>query len=101
MSDNDINIELRAEILKKSIEIEYEIDKVLLNLLKIKKDKLRGFNRFTLRRKVDFLHDLERITDKEYNFLALFMDIRNKFIHNKDAISYNVVLERINKKKNY
>lgn len=54
----------------------------------------------SFKNKVDFLYDLDRIRKDEYNKLILFMEIRNQFIHNKDAISFEHIFKIIDKKNN-
>lgn len=49
--------------------------------------------------KVDLLYDLDRINKEEYNLLILFMEIRNQFIHNIEATSFEKVFEIIGNNK--
>lgn len=97
-----MNLDLRKEILKASLEIEAKLSEILMQLLDIKQtdNKSLGYkgSALSLKSKVDLLYDINKIEKKSYDKLIMFMEIRNQFIHNLDANTFEVVLSRINKK---
>lgn len=97
-----MNIELRKTVLEKSLLLEYHLSKILALLFRVEKDGsqtlgVKGTS-ISFKTKADFLLDLGRIDSKFYQDLILFMEVRNQFMHNMDADSFNVVVQRVNKK---
>ena len=98
-----MNLELRTEILKDSLEIEAKLSKLLMILLDIKENDNKSLGHkgsaLSLKSKVDLLYDINKINKDLYNKLIMFMEIRNQFIHNIDSDSFKIVLKRIGKEK--
>tara|TARA_B110000090_G_C13234728_1_gene390068 strand:+ start:69 stop:734 length:666 start_codon:yes stop_codon:yes gene_type:complete len=100
-----MNIEIRTEILEQSLDIENNLSYVLKEIIQIPKKNTKTLDNrsssLSFKTKVDLLYDLDRIEIEEYNYLILFMEIRNQFIHNIEADSYVKVFEILgNNKKN-
>jgi hypothetical protein len=81
-----MNTELRSRVLEVSIRIEDTLSTLLSHLFKIKKDAsltlgVKGTS-LSFSSKVDLLKDLNRISADEQRDFRLFMEIRNKLIHN-------------------
>ena len=97
-----MNLKLKSEILDKSINIETYLSKILMTLLGIKKldNRALGYKGTALsfKSKADLLYDIDKISKKLYSNLIMFMEIRNQFIHNFDTDSFQIVLDRVNKK---
>lgn len=100
-----MNLELRKEILEQSLIIENKLSEILLVLLGIRKDnpKTLGYQGSSLsfKSKTDLLFDINVISKNLYNDLVTFMEIRNQFIHNLDALNFKTVLQRIGRNKNF
>lgn len=98
-----MNLELRKDILGNSLELEDALNRILIGLIKIKKEepKTLGHQSSTIpfSSKVNLLYDLGAIEKEEYNLLFCFMEIRNQFMHNLDAETHEKVIRRISKKK--
>lgn len=98
-----MNLTLRTKILKHSLELEEALNKILIRLIKVKSKEPKTLGHkssaISFGVKANLLYDLGRITKDEYNLLFCFMEIRNQFVHNLDADSFDKVIERINKKK--
>ena len=100
-----MNIDLRKDILEASLEIEDLLSKLLITLLRIKKSddksKIKTLGHtgspLSFRTKVDLLYDIDIFNKTQYTHFILFMEIRNQFIHNLDADSFDVVMPRVNK----
>jgi hypothetical protein len=92
-----MNIELRSKVLEESIQIENTLSVLLSHLLQIKKDTslTLGIKSTSLSfsSKVDLLRDLNRISAEEQKDCRLFMEIRNKLIHN---LSIDTMLKALN-----
>ena len=99
----DINNEVRLEVLQMTLVLEDMLNRILIQLFRIKKDTPNTFSHksssISFKTKVDFLFDLERIDKKTYNDLITLMEIRNQFMHNLSAESYLIVLNRLGKEK--
>lgn len=109
--NNDINIELRSDILRYSLIIEKYINELLLTNLGIlcdsKTTRLFGSKAgITFKNKIDLLFDID-VLSKEENFdLELLMIFRNKFLHLIDCDSFQSVISELdnglkNKFKSY
>lgn len=79
-------MELRITVLQASIQIEDGLSTFLSHLFKIRKDASHTLGNksssLSFKTKVDLLRDLDRISNEEYSEFILFMEIRNKLIHN-------------------
>jgi hypothetical protein len=100
-----MNIEIRTEILEQSLDIENNLSSVLKEIIQIPKKNTKTLDNrsssLSFKTKVDLLYDLDRIEIEEYNYLILFMEIRNQFINKIEADSYVKVFEILgNNKKN-
>ena len=99
-----MNIELKAQVLKASIEIETKLSELLLELLSINKEAPKTLGKtgsaLSFKSKTDLLLDIDKIDLDLYKDLILFMEIRNQFIHNIDTNSFEIVIERV-KKENH
>lgn len=97
-----MNIELKSEILKNSIQIEDYLSKILMKLLDIENPKNKSFgtkgSALSFKSKADLLYDINKIGKDLYSDLILFMEIRNQFIHNADTNSFEIVNARITRK---
>ncbi|MFC0878953.1 hypothetical protein ACE01N_20330 [Saccharicrinis sp. FJH2] len=100
-----MNKELRSDILEKSLEIEYQLSKIIKEIIRVPKTDTKTLGNqsssLTFKTKVDLIYDLDRINKDEYNLLILFMEIRNQFIHNLQADSFIETFQILgNSKKN-
>lgn len=100
-----MNIEIKSDILRRSILIESSLAQLLGTILNIQSSdsKSLGYTGTALsfKAKTDLLYDIDRISKPLYNDILTFMEIRNQFIHNSDTNSYELVInERINRKNN-
>ncbi len=84
-----MNIELRKDILEKSLIIESSLSGVLSLLFRFPKDESKTLghssNSLSFKTKTDLLLDLKRLDDRQYKELIMFMEIRNQLIHNLDT----------------
>lgn len=92
-----MNIELRKDILAKSLTLEDALNILLAILFRFSKNtsKTLGHTSSSLsfKTKADLLYDLGRLNDQQYKALIIFMEIRNQLIHNLDCDSLmNAVL---------
>ncbi len=98
-----MNLNLRYKILDQSLQVEYEIAKILSKIIRIEHSDSKTLSNkssaIPFKVKVDLLYDLKRINKEEYNLLTLFMEIRNQLIHNFDVDTMEKVLESINKRQ--
>jgi hypothetical protein len=98
-----MNLALRTKILKKSLEVEHQLNEIIISLINVKSTNPKTLGHkssaFSFSNKVNLLYDLELIDNPEYNLLFCFMEIRNQFMHNLDADNFTVVINRINKTK--
>jgi len=97
-----MNKEILIDVIERSLVIEDMLSQILKTLLEIENVESKTLSHKTsalsFMSKVDLLYDIERINIDSYNLLRMFGEIRNQFMHNKDADTFSVVLERINKK---
>nr|NQU91214.1 hypothetical protein [Bacteroidota bacterium] len=98
----DINIELRAEVLEYSLFIEKLINDLLLLNLGIydEKENTRLFSnkgKLSFQNKIDLLFDIEVLSNDENSEFGLLMNIRNKFLHDIDCSSFQVLLKQLDK----
>jgi len=87
-----LNMPLRTVVLQHSIRQEQTSSEIIKALLRILKSKTKTLGNksssLSFKNKIDLLHDLEELTDEEYNQLIKFMEIRNQFIHNHECSSF-------------
>ncbi len=97
-----LNIEVRSRILEYSLVIENLINDLLLLNLGIynEKEKTRLFSnrgKVTFQNKIDLLFDIEVLSKEENSEFELLMNIRNKFLHDLECNSFNILFnEKIN-----
>jgi len=81
-----MNMELRKDILYKSLSIEDLLSSLLAILFRFPKDSSKTLGHsssaLSFKQKADLLKDLGRLNATDYNDLILFMEIRNQLIHN-------------------
>jgi hypothetical protein len=96
-----MNIKLKSQVLKASIEIETKLSELLLELLDIIKDTpktlVKTGSALTFKSKADLLLDIYKIDQELYTDLILFTEIRNQFIHINETNSFETVIERVKK----
>lgn len=84
-----MNIELRKDILERSLIVENALSGVLSLLFRFSKDESKTLghtsNSLSFKTKADLLFDLKRLDDRQYKELVMFMEIRNQLIHNLDT----------------
>lgn len=96
-----LNIEVRSRILEYSLIIEKLINDLLLLNLGIYdgKDKTRLFSnkgKLTFQNKINLLFDIEVLSKIENSEFELLMNIRNKFLHDMDCSSFQILLQQLN-----
>ena len=101
--ENDINLQLRSEILDAALTLEDAVNKLLLALLVIDKpDKKAMSNKsgnLSFKNKIDLLFDLEILSNDEYRALLLLMELRNQFLHNIECSSFENAVKHLGKDK--
>lgn len=102
MDTDLLNLKTRSMVLENSLLLEAKLSEILISLFKIKKTELHTLGNksssISFKTKVDFLYDLERIDKELYSDLMLFMEIRNQFIHNSNAVSFFKVVSGFSRK---
>ena len=98
--EKQLNIELRSRILEYSLFIESLINDLLLLNLGIydEKEKTKLFNnkgKISFQNKIDLLHDIEVLSNKENSEFNLLMIIRNKFMHDIECDSFHTLLNQL------
>lgn len=88
---------LRLDVLKKSLEVENSLSQVIKAIIRVPKEDTKTLGNtnsaLSFKTKADLLHDLGRLESKHYKLLILFMELRNQFVHNINAISFSTVFE--------
>ena len=96
-----MNLELRTDILAKSLRIENLLSEILSVILRFKKHSSKTLGHassaLSFKAKADLLNDLERLKEGEYKDLIMFMEIRNQLIHNLETDTLIKAVERCNK----
>lgn len=96
-----MNIELRKDILEKSLTLEDALSRLLAILFRFSKDNSKTLGHksssLSFKTKADLLNDLGRLNDEQYRALIMFMEIRNQLIHNLDSDSLMKAVQRCNK----
>lgn len=89
---NNLNIELRKEILEIALNIEDEISKLMILFLNIEKEKRKAISNnnsnLSFKNKIDLLYDLNILSEDEYKKMLLLMEFRNQFLHNVQCNSF-------------
>jgi len=94
MSEEDqLNIELRKEVLRRVLVIEEGVRMLLLFFLNTRKENRKAISKkssvLSFNDKVNILYDLDVITGQEYQKLLLLAQFRNKFLHDIDCKSFS------------
>jgi hypothetical protein len=91
MSEN-INLQLRTEILKYALETEQSINSLLIIYLSIDSEERKAVTNksgnLSFKNKIDLLFDLEILSKEEHKTFLLLMEFRNQFVHNIDCNSF-------------
>lgn len=94
----NINLKLRSEILEYSLNIENSINFLLLTYLGIlEKSSTKLFGSkvgLSFKNKIDLLFDIDVLSKEEHSNLELFMNFRNKFIHDINSNSFLSIIEK-------
>lgn len=98
--DLQLNIEVRGQILEYSLFLENSINDLVLLSLGIYNDKEKtklfsNKGRLTFQNKVELLLDIDVLTSQESLEFELLMNIRNKFLHDLECNSFNVLLDQL------
>lgn len=98
----DINIILSTDILEYSLCIEKLINELLLLNLGIydEKERTRLFSnkgKLTFQNKIDLLYDIEVLSKDENSEFELLMNIRNKFLHDLECNSFQVLFRQLDR----
>jgi hypothetical protein len=97
-----MNLEKRTEVLERALIIEDKLSQILRALLDIDLPESKTLSHkassLTFMTKVNLLYDVDKISLDTYRLLQLFGEIRNQFMHNLDAETYIIVIDRIEKK---
>jgi hypothetical protein len=94
----------KLNILEKSLELEWILSTVLSELFRIEDQKSsisfgQTSQSLSFNQKVNLLIDSRDLNKVEKKNLQCFMEIRNKFMHNKDINTYEEVISITNKTK--
>lgn len=106
MNKEEMNIELRKEILGMSLSIENNINELLLIILQVGKEREKRkalgnkSSSVPLNSKANLLLDLEILETDEYNKIILFSEFRNQFIHNMECSSFAKAIKLLGKDGN-
>lgn len=93
----DLGLDIRKEILENALMMEMLTTNFLASILDIKEPKNsrtlgNKTSSFSFNHKIDLLIDLGALRKEERKKYQYFMEIRNQFIHNIDASSYEKCL---------
>lgn len=100
------DIEIRTKILAASLAIESLTSAFLANLLNIQdlvNSRTLGnkSSSFSFNQKIDLLIDIKALSKENKTKLTTFMEIRNQFMHNIDANTYENCMNALDGKDNY
>lgn len=104
--ENDINLQLRTEILNIALNLEHSINLLLLALLSIENPQRKAITNksgnLSFKNKIDLLFDLDVLNSDEHKKILLLMEFRNQFLHNIECSSFEnaVKLLGADKEKN-
>lgn len=94
---NEINLELRSQILEMALTLENSINKLITVSLDIEHPDPKTIGNksssLSFKSKLDLLSDLEILSKEEYSKLLLVMEFRNQFLHNFNCVSFIVAIE--------
>lgn len=88
----NINLELRTEVLEFALGIEFQINQLILAYLGIEKESTKAFSNksssLSFKNKIDLLFDIDVLSKEEHSELELLMIFRNQFLHNLNCNSF-------------
>jgi hypothetical protein len=91
-NDNEMNLQLRSEILHIALNLENIVNELLLALLLIDNPKRKALSNksgnLSFRNKLDLLFDLDVLVSDEHQKLLLLMEFRNQVLHNIECNSF-------------
>lgn len=97
MSETDMNLELRKEIIEIALTIEDAINKLLTTYLHVYNENLRAFGNknsgLSFKNKIDILVDIGVLNKPEHFKFLTLMEFRNQFMHNIDCNSFEKAIE--------
>ncbi|WP_291147051.1 hypothetical protein [Flavobacterium sp. UBA7680] len=98
--EDDLNLEVRSQVLYYSLNTESYINTLLLSYLGITDDKnsTKNFGNkagISFKNKLDLLYDINVFTKDEYLSIDLLMIFRNRFLHDIDSNTYTNILENL------
>ena len=89
---NNINLQLRSEILDIALNLEHGVNLLLLALLSIENPQRKAITNksgnISFKNKIDLLFDLDVLNSDEHRKFLLLMEFRNKFLHNIECSSF-------------
>lgn len=90
--ENNINLQLRSEILDIALNLEHGVNLLLLALLSIENPQRKAITNksgnISFKNKIDLLFDLDVLNSDEHKKILLLMEFRNQFLHNIECSSF-------------
>lgn len=90
--EDQLNIELRKEVLRRVLVIEEGVRMLLLFVLNTIKEDRKAVSKkssvLSFNDKINILYDLDMINGQEYHNLLLLSQFRNKFLHDIDCKNF-------------
>lgn len=83
-----MGMEIRTQVLHVALHVETEIQTMLIGSLKVPANKSHDFKRLPFDTKLKFLLALDVLTKDQHKKLDWFREIRNVFIHNIEATTF-------------
>jgi hypothetical protein len=97
MSTNEINLQLRTNVLEMALWLERSITDLIKLYFSVSKPKLKALSHksgnLSFKNKIDLLNDFEILADEEYKALIHLMEFRNQFMHNIECNSFTKAVE--------
>lgn len=89
---NELNMELRSFVISHMLRLEQTSSSLIRTILRMFNENPRTLGNqssaLSFKSKIDLLFDLDEIDKIEYNHLLKLMEIRNQFVHNPDAVTF-------------
>lgn len=99
--NEDLNLDLRKDVIKMALTLEEAVNKLLLSYLNIDSPNLKALgsknSSLSFKNKIDLLSDLEVLNKEEHLKFQLLMEFRNQFMHNIYCNSYENAVEILGK----
>lgn len=90
---DDLNLDLRKDIIEIALTIETAVNQLLISYLNIDKTSTKTLSNksssLSFKNKIDLLNDLEVLADDEHGNLNTLMEFRNQFLHNSECNSFS------------